>query len=70
MALDLADFLELFFVRRIVIPLGVAAAIGIGIYYLSGKTPTSAAVAFGIGIIGLVIGVIWHIAGGSKSGAA
>ena len=70
MALDAGDFLELLLVRRIVIPLVVSAVIGLGVYYFSGKSPASAAVAFGICIVGLAIGAIWHIAGGSKSGAA
>jgi len=64
------SIIELLFTPRFSIPFGVSVAIGVGVYFISGKTPASAAVAFGIGIIGLVIGCIWHIVGGSRSGAA
>ena len=74
MAFDLFDmsgsWLDLLLARRLVIPLVVGVAVAVGFYYLSGETPASAAVAFGIGFISLCAGVIWHIAGGSKPGAA
>jgi hypothetical protein len=69
-ALDVTDFLDLLLAPRFAVPLGVGVAAGFCIYLLSGKDSSSAAVAFGIGVVGLVVGVIWHIAGGSKSGAA
>jgi hypothetical protein len=69
-ALDVTDFLELLLAPRFAVSLGVGVAAGFGFYSLSGKDPSSAAVAFGIGAVGFVVGVIWHVAGGSKSGAA
>ena len=70
MALDVSDFFDLILAPRFAVPFALAIALGIGYYFIRGKTPDSAAIAFGIGIVGLVVGVIWHIAGGSKSGAA
>jgi hypothetical protein len=69
-ALDAFDFLGLILAPRFAIPLVLAIAVGASYYFVSGETPDSAAIAFGIGIVGLIIGVIFHIVGGSKSGAA
>ena len=74
MAIDLFDlagsWLDLLLVRRIIIPTAVGIVVALGVYYLTGQTPASAAVAFGIGLLSVCVGVIWHIAGGSKPGAA
>jgi uncharacterized membrane protein len=74
MAIDLFDlvgsWLDLLLLRRLVIPTVVGIGLALGVYYLTGQTPGSAAVAFGIGLLGLCVGAIWHIAGGSKPGAA
>lgn len=74
MAFDLFDvageWLDLLRARRLIIPLGVGIAAGLGVFYLGGQDPASAAVAFAIGIVGLVVGVIWQIAGGGRSGSA
>ena len=74
MAIDLFDlggsWLDLLLARRLIVPVVVGIAVGLGVYYISGQTPASAAVAFGIGVVSLCVGVIWHIAGGSKPGAA
>jgi hypothetical protein len=69
-ALDVFDFLGLILAPRFAIPLAFAIAVGASYYFVSGEIPDSAAVAFCIGIVGLIVGVICHIAGGSKSGAA
>lgn len=69
MALDVSDFFDLIFAPRFAVPFALAIALGAGYYFVSGETPDSAAIAFGVGVVGLVVGVIWHIAGGSKSGA-
>lgn len=70
MAIDLFDlaggWLDLLLVRRIVVPTALGILLGLGVYYFTGQTPGSSAIAFGIGILGFCVGVIWHIAGGSK----
>ena len=74
MAIDLFDlagsWLDLLLVRRFVIPTAAGIVVALGVYYLTSQTPGSAAVAFVIALLGILLGVVWHIAGGSKSGAA
>ena len=47
---------------RSLIPAAVGVAAGLGIFYGSGQTPASAAVAFALGLMGIAIGVAWHLA--------
>ncbi|HEY4530059.1 MAG TPA: hypothetical protein VIG97_07000 [Luteimonas sp.] len=74
MVIDLFDlaasWLDLLLVRRFIIPTAAGIIVALGVYYLTGQTPGSAAVAFAIAVLGIVFGVVWHIAGGSKPGAA
>lgn len=64
MALDLlgiAAVLATFLLApRLYIPLAAGIALGLGLYYLTGQTPASAAMAFGAGILGLLIGILMH----------
>jgi len=73
MAFDLFDlagsWLDILLARRLFVPLAVSILIALGVYFLGGKDPAAAAAAFAIGLVGLCIGIIWHVAGG-KSGAA
>jgi hypothetical protein len=36
------------------------------VYYLTGQEPSSAAIAFFIGMIGFCVGVVFHLAGGKS----
>jgi hypothetical protein len=58
---DLAYVLE---TRRFWIPFGLSLAIATGTYYLTGQEPSSAAIAFFIGLLGFCAGVVLHLAGG------
>ena len=60
-ALDLLGMLDVFSWRSF-----LSTAVGIGtavaIYYWTGETPASAAVAFALGFAGLCFGLIWDFA--------
>jgi len=60
-ALDLLGILDIFS-RRSFLPTAVGIGAGLGIYYWSGETPASAAVAFVLGFTGLCVGLIWDFA--------
>jgi hypothetical protein len=45
---------------RSAVPSVIGIGTGLAIYYLSGKDPAGAAVAFFLGILGICIGVIWQ----------
>ncbi|MDH5834222.1 hypothetical protein [Luteimonas kalidii] len=70
MALDATDFIELLAAPRFAIPLIAGIAAGLCLYLLGGRSPSSAVVALGAGVVGLVVGLVWHVAGGSWPGAA
>ena len=61
----LVDVIELLSVLdisswRLAVPTVVGSGAGLGVYYLSGETPASAAVAFALWLAGLGIGLVWH----------
>lgn len=72
MALDLFDLggslIDIVLARHFLVPFAIGLAIAVAIYYSTGQTPASAAVAFFIGLAGLVAGVVFHLAE-SKPGA-
>lgn len=71
MALDLFDLgtiIDIFMARRFFVPFAIGVAVAIAFYYLTGETPASAAVAFFIGLAGLIAGTVFQMAG-SKSGS-
>ena len=51
---------------RFAIPFFVSVGIAVGVYYLTGQEPSSAAIAFLIGIFGFCVGIVFHIAGGKS----
>ena len=57
-ALDLLSTLDIVS-RRSFLPTAIGVVAGLGIYYWSGETPASAAVAFALGFTGLCIGLLW-----------
>ena len=57
-ALDLLSILDVFSWRSL-LPTAIGVGSGLGIYYWSGETPASAAVAFALSFTGLCIGLIW-----------
>lgn len=72
MALDLFDLggslIDIVLARRFLVPFAIGLAVAVAVYYSTGQTPASAAVAFFIGLAGLIAGVVFQLAGG-KSGA-
>lgn len=71
MALDLFDLgtiIDIFMARRFFVPFAIGVAGAIAFYYLTGETPASAAIAFFIGLVGLIAGIIFQMAG-SRSGS-
>ena len=73
MAFDLFDLgssvIDIVLARRFFVPFAIGLGVAVGVYYLAGETPASAAVAFVIGLVGFGAGVVFHLAGG-KSGAS
>lgn len=59
-ALDLLGILDVFSWRSF-LPTVVGIGTGLAIYYWTGETPASAAVAFALGFTGLCIGLVWDI---------
>ena len=45
---------------RLAVPTVVGVGAGLGVYYISGQTPASAAVAAALWLVGLVVGLVWH----------
>lgn len=68
MALDLFDLggsvIDIVLARRFLVPLAIGLAIAAAVYYSTGRTPAAAAVAFFIGLAGLVAGIVFQLAGG------
>lgn len=62
MSIDPYDLLALLAFWRFFLPVAVAAAAGLVVFYATGQTPASAAVAFGLGLFGLCIGMVWQVA--------
>lgn len=58
-ALELLGVLDIFSWRSF-LPTAIGIGAGLGVYYLSGETPASAAVAFALGFAGLCIGLVWQ----------
>lgn len=54
--LDLLDFLISW--RLLATAIGIVMALGL--YFLSGETPTGAAVAFAVGFVGVCTGLVWQ----------
>lgn len=61
--LDLHDLAYVLETRRFWIPFLLSLAIATGAYYLTGEEPSSAAIAFFIGLLGFCVGVVLHLAG-------
>ena len=59
---DLGTIIDIFMARRFFVPFAIGVAGGIAFYYLTGETPASAAVAFFIGLVGLIAGIILQMA--------
>ena len=59
---DVLDFLGVLDISawRLAVPTVVGIGAGLGVYFLSGETPASAAVAFALWLAGLVIGIVWE----------
>ena len=64
--LDLHDLFQVLSAPRIGVPFLISVGIAIGVYYLTGQEPSSAAIAFFIGMIGFFVGVVFHLAGGKS----
>jgi hypothetical protein len=64
--LDVSDLFEVISAPRFAVPFLISIGIAIGVYYLTGQEPSSAAIAFFIGMIGFCVGVVFHLAGGKS----
>jgi hypothetical protein len=64
-ALEFLDFLDIFS-WRLIVPSAIGIGAGLGIYYLSGKDPAGAAVAFALGFVGVCIGAVWQFSHGRR----
>ena len=71
MALDLFDpgdsIIDIVRARRFLVPFVAGIGIAVGVYYLAGQDPASAAVAFAIGVVGFCVGLVFHFAGGKSA---
>ena len=45
---------------RSLLPIAIGIGSGLAIYFISGKDPAAAAVAFAAGLLGIVIGFVWE----------
>ncbi|MGH8062154.1 MAG: hypothetical protein ACREO7_09090 [Pseudoxanthomonas sp.] len=63
---DISDLLQVLSAPRFAVPFLISIGIAIGVYYLTGQEPSSAAIAFFIGMIGFCVGVVFHLAGGKS----
>lgn len=66
---DISDLFQLVAAPRFAVPFAISIGIALAAYYLTGQEPSSAAIAFLIGMLGFCVGVVFHLAGG-KSDAA
>lgn len=46
---------------RSLLPAVAGVAAGLGVYYGTGETPASAAVALALGLLGISLGIAWHL---------
>lgn len=51
---------------RSIVPVAIGIGGALAIYYGSGETPASAAVAFAVGFTGICIGAVWEFAHGRR----
>ena len=63
---DISDLLSVLSAPRFAVPFLISIGIAIGVYYLTDQEPSSAAIAFFIGMIGFCVGVVFHLAGGKS----
>jgi len=54
---------------RFFLPTAIGFAVALGVYYLTGESPASAAVASAIGFAGVCTGLIWQVAGSKRRAA-
>ena len=59
-AFDVLDILELLVSWRFFLAAAVGIGVALAVYFMSGETPAAAAVAFGIGLAGLIAGFVWE----------
>lgn len=45
---------------RSLVPMAIGIGGGLAIYFLSGRDPAGAAVAFAAGLLGIVVGLLWE----------
>lgn len=60
---DVLDFLGIpdFFTWRSFIPTAIWVGAGLGVYYLFGETPASAATCVFLALVGLCVGIFWQL---------
>jgi hypothetical protein len=65
---DISDVLSLLdiFTWRIFISTVIGVGAGAAVFYMSGETPASTAIAVGLGLVGLLAGLLWEF--GRESG--
>jgi uncharacterized membrane protein len=69
MALDLFELgtlIDIVLARRFLVPFAIGLAVAVAVYYSTGQTPASAAIAFFIGLVGLIAGVVFQLAGRNR----
>lgn len=72
MAFELFDLgssiIDIVLARRFFVPFAIGIGAAVGVYYLAGQDPVTAAMAVAIGVAGFCAGLVFHF-GGGKSGA-
>lgn len=59
-ALEFLDLADLMVSWRFFLAAAIGIGAGLSVYFSSGETPASAAVAFAFGLAGIFMGLIWQ----------
>lgn len=65
-SLGLLDIIDIVLHWRFFVPCAIGIGSGLAVYEFSGHDPAAAAVAFGLGIAGFVVGLVWQVGHGRR----
>jgi len=65
-ALGLLDIIDVVTHWRFFVPCAIGVGAGLAVYHFAHQDPAAAAVAFGFGIAGFIVGLVWQVSHGRR----